>query len=225
MNADARDCNTTARLAAVGHAPTDPGCTRPGAPVKWRTVTWYTLFKSVHVLTAVLWVGGGAMIQAYAFRIIRTGDARRQAEFAKDTEVVSMRVFIPATWILLLAGIAMMINADLTWGQNWVVLGFIAFALSFVIGAGFLGPESGRIAAVIERDGPASPEAQARIGRILLISRCELVVLMTVIVNMVVKPVGNAGWFWGLIAAMLGGIALVIGLSLRGPKPVAAPAE
>lgn len=173
-------------------------------------MTWYTFFKSVHVVAAVIWVGGAFVIQAFAFRILRTGDARRQAEFAKDSEVVGMRVFIPATWLLLLAGIGMMINLDLSWGQNWIVFGLIAFALSFVVGAGFLGPESGRIAKVIERDGPESPEAQRRIGRILLIGRCELVVLLAVIVNMVVKPVGNAGWFWGLLAAMVVGIAAVI---------------
>ena len=63
---------------------------------------------------------------------------------------------------------------------------------------------------MIEREGPESPEAQRRIRRILLISRCELVVLMAVIVNMVVKPVGNAGWFWGLLVAMLAGIAVVV---------------
>jgi uncharacterized membrane protein len=186
-------------------------------------MTWYTFFKSVHVLAAAIWVGGGVMIQALAFRITRTGDPARQATFAKDTEVVTMRLFIPTTWILLLAGIGMMINLDWSWGQNWIVFALIAFALSFALGAGFLGPESGRIAAVIERDGPESPEAQARIRRILLISRCELVVLMAVIVNMVVKPAGNAGWFWGLLAAMLAGIVAVVAASTRGPSPVAAP--
>jgi len=134
-----------------------------------------------------------------------------------------MRVFIPATWILLLAGVGMMLNLDLSWGQNWIVFGLIAFALSFVVGAGFLGPEGGRIAAVIERDGPESPEAQRRISRILLISRCELVVLATVIVNMVVKPVGNAGWFWGLLAAMVAGVVAVVAVysssSMRSAPP------
>src|SRR5215212_7736566 len=113
-------------------------------------MTWYTLFNSAHVVASAIWIGGAAMIQALAFRIVRTGDARRQAEFAKDTEVVGMRVFIPATWVLLLAGIAMMINFDWSWGENWIVLGLIAFALSFVVGAGLLGPEGGRIAAIIE---------------------------------------------------------------------------
>jgi uncharacterized membrane protein len=183
-------------------------------------MTWYTFFKTLHVVAAVIWVGGAVMIQAFAFRITRTGDARRQAEFAKDTEVVGMRLFIPATWVLLLAGIAMMLNLDLAWGQNWIVLGLIAFALSFVIGAGFLGPEGGRIARVIEREGPASPEAQRRIRRILLISRCELVVLLTVVVNMVVKPAGNAGWFWGLIVVMALGVGAVYSSSsIRSAPP------
>jgi hypothetical protein len=74
---------------------------------------------------------------------------------------------------------------------------------------------------VIERDGPESPEAQARIRRILLISRCELVVLLAVIVNMVVKPIGNAGWFWGLFAAMLVGIGAVLATSQRSAAQTA----
>ena len=183
-------------------------------------MTWYTFFKSVHVTAAAIWVGGAMMIQAFAFRITRTGDARRQAEFAKDTEVVGMRVFVPSTWLVLLGGIAMMINLDWSWGANRIVFGLIAFALSFVVGAGFLGPEGGRIAAVIEREGPESPEAQARIRRILLISRCELVILITVIFNMVVKPSGNAGWFWGMLIAMLVGIAAVLAASFRSGQQV-----
>jgi uncharacterized membrane protein len=186
-------------------------------------MTWYTFFKSAHLVAAAVWVGGAFMIQALAFRITRTDDAKRQADFAKDTEIVGMRVFIPATWIVLLAGIAMMINFDWSWGQNWIVFGLIAFALSFVVGAGYLGPEGGRIAETIEREGPASPAAQARIRRILLISRCELVVLMTVIVNMTVKPSGNAGWFWGLLVAMLVGIAAVLAAFYSSSSTSTAP--
>ena len=145
-------------------------------------MTWYSLFKSIHVIAAVIWVGGAAMIQAYAFRILRTGDGRRQADFSKDTEVVGMRVFVPASLILFLAAIAMMVNLHWSWNQNWIVLGLIAFGLSFVLGAGFLGPEGGRIAELIEREGPDSPAAQAHIRRILTVSRCELIVLLTVIV-------------------------------------------
>jgi uncharacterized membrane protein len=183
-------------------------------------MTWYSLFKSIHVIAAVIWIGGAAMIQAYAFRILRTGDGRRQADFSKDTEVVGMRVFVPASLILFLAAIAMMVNLDWSWNQNWIVLGVIAFGLSFVLGAGFLGPEGGRIAELIEREGPGSPAVQARIRRILTISRCELIVLLTVIVNMVVKPVGQNGWFWGMLVVMVLGIAAVLALYARGAQQV-----
>ena len=65
---------------------------------------------------------------------------------------------------------------------------------------------------------------QARIRRILTISRCELIVLLTVIVNMVVKPVGQNGWFWGLLVVMVLGIAAVLASYLRGAQQVPAPA-
>jgi len=187
-------------------------------------MTWYTFFKSIHVVAAVVWVGGATTIQAYAFRILRTGDGRRQADFAKDTEIVGIRVFTPASAILFLAAIGLMANGNWSWGQNWTVLGLIAFALSFVIGAGYLGPESGRIAAAIEKEGPHSPEALARIRRILAVSRAELVVLLAVIVTMVVKPTGNAGWFWGILAVMALGIIAVLVFHLRSEQKVPASA-
>jgi len=164
------------------------------------------------------------MIQAYAFRILRTGDGKRQADFAKDSEVVGMRVFIPASLILFLAAIGMMVNLHWSWSQNWIVLGLIAFGFSFVLGAGFLGPEGGRIAELIEQQGPDSPAVQARIRRILTISRCELIVLLTVIVNMVVKPVGQNGWFWGMLVVMVFGIAAVLAFYMRSAQQVPAPA-
>lgn len=164
------------------------------------------------------------MIQAYAFRILRTGDGKRQADFSKDTEVVGMRVFIPASLILFLAAIAMMVNLHWSWNQNWIVLGLIAFGLSFGLGAGFIGPEGGRIAELIEQQGPNSPAVQARIRRILTISRCELIVLLTVIVNMVVKPVGQNGWFWGMLVVMVLGIAAVLVFHVQSAQQVPAAA-
>jgi uncharacterized membrane protein len=187
-------------------------------------MTWYSFFKWIHVLTAVAWIGGAVMIQCYALRILGTRDGRQQAQFAKDTEVISMRLFTPASLLLVVVGVGMMINADLPWDQNWIVFGLIAFALSFVLGAGFLGPESGRIAELIEREGPESPAPLARIRRILTFSRAELVVLLTVVWAMVVKPAGQSGWFWAALAVMAVSIVAVFVLYRRSEQAVAAPA-
>jgi uncharacterized membrane protein len=45
-------------------------------------------------------------------------------------------------------------------------------------------------------------------------------VLLTVIVNMVVKPVGQNGWFWSMLVVMLLGIAAVLALYARGAQQV-----
>ncbi|HEX9378613.1 MAG TPA: hypothetical protein VF872_03385 [Gaiellaceae bacterium] len=44
------------------------------------------------------------------------------------------------------------------------------------------------------------------------------------IVNMVVKPVGQRGWFWGMLVAMLLGIAAVLAFYVRGAQQVPVPA-
>ena len=188
-------------------------------------MTWYTFFKWIHVTAAVIWVGGAAMVQAYAFRVLATRDGRRQAEFAKDTEIVGMRVFIPSTIVLFLAAIGLMVNGHWSWGQNWTVFALIVLVLSFAVGAGFLGPESGRIAALIEAEGPESPAVGARIRRILMISRCELVVLLAVIWSMVVKPTGQAGWFCGALVVTFAAVAAIVANHvLGGERRVAQPA-
>jgi hypothetical protein len=93
-----------------------------------------------------------------------------------------------------------------------------------VIGAGFLGPESGRLAKLIDAEGPDSPAVKARIRRILMVSRAELVVLLTVIWNMVVKPVGQGGWFWGSLAVMVVLVAAVIAQYAWAEQRAPAPA-
>jgi uncharacterized membrane protein len=186
-------------------------------------MTWYTFFKSIHVIAAVVWVGGAAMIQLFALRIIGTRDGERQAEFAKDVETIGMRTFVPASVVLFLSAIGMMVNLHWSWSQNWIVFGLIVWGLSFAVGAGFLGPESGRIAKVIERDGPSSPEAGARIRRILMVSRVELVLLLGVIWNMVVKPVGQNGWFWGALIVIVAAAAAVLAGYVRSERSAAVP--
>jgi predicted methyltransferase len=57
-----------------------------------------------------------------------------------------------------------------------------------------------------------------------MVSRAELVVLLTVVWNMIVKPVGMGGWFWGSIIVMLVGIAAVVAAYARNEQRVPAPA-
>jgi uncharacterized membrane protein len=153
-------------------------------------LTHYNEFKFVHVLAAIIWVGGAATAQVYALLAVRTNDPVRVAAFAGDTEFVGTRIFLPASVILLVSGILTVRESGGAWGygQGWVQFGLAVIALSIVTGAGFLGPESGRISKATKAGGVESPEVQARIRRIFLVSRIELVLLVAVVFDMVVKP-------------------------------------
>jgi uncharacterized membrane protein len=171
-------------------------------------MTWYTFFKFVHVIMAVTWVGGATVIQFYALRALGSRDPNRMATFAGDTEWVGTRVFIPASLTLFLAAIGLMVNGHWPWGTLWVDYGLAVFVASFAVGAGFLGPESGRIRQTIEAHGAESPEAQSRIKRILLVSRAELVLLIGVIYAMTVKPTSSNGLGWAIGVAVLMAVAI-----------------
>jgi len=128
------------------------------------------------------------VIQLFALRALGTDDPVRIAGFAKDTEWVAMRTFMPAGLVLVAGGIWLV--AEGNWGFNhfWIVFGLAVYAASFLTGALFLGPESGRIGKLVDEHGVEHPEAQRRIRRIFALSRIELLLLIAVVFDMTVKP-------------------------------------
>jgi uncharacterized membrane protein len=151
-------------------------------------ITLYLTLKSLHVLAAITWVGGAIMTQAFAIRTLRSGDPERMATFASDVEFIGQRMFTTASLVLLLLGVWMVIIGPWSFGMAWILFALIVFGGSFALGAGFIGPESGRIGKLMEAQGPSSPEVQRRIRRIFLVSRIELLFLVLVVFDMVVKP-------------------------------------
>ena len=141
---------------------------------------------AVHVLCAVIWVGGSFYSQALAIRAQGNGAIPLSA-FAKDTEFAGLRVFLPASLLLLASGI-WLVSRDVFTLDEWVVYGLVVIAVSIAMGAGFLGPESGRIAKLMDERGDGDAEVSRRIKRIFLVSRIELILLLSVVIVMVTKP-------------------------------------
>jgi uncharacterized membrane protein len=149
---------------------------------------WYVVFKSIHVLMAVVWVGGGVLLMILAIAAERRSDPGELATVARQAAFVGERVFAPAGLIAFLMGVAMMLNTNWGWGKFWVVAGLIGYAATFVNGVAVLSPMAKRITVLIDEHGATSPEAQAAIQRILLIARIDVAVLLLVVADMVAKP-------------------------------------
>jgi uncharacterized membrane protein len=189
-------------------------------------LTWFNFLLFVHLASVTIWLGGAAAIQFFALRALGSDDPARTAAFAADTEWVGMRVFLPASLLVLVAGILMVADSDFYgFGDDWVVIALVLFAITFLAGLLFFGPESGRIAKLIAAEGPASPAVQARVRRILALSRADLVLLYLVVYDMVLKPDFGDGWFWigVLVGIALAALLVWRGLSAVVGRPAAAP--
>ena len=141
---------------------------------------------AIHILSAVIWVGGSFTMQLFAIRAQGHGP-QAMAVFSKDTEIIGQRTFLPASLILLGTGI-WLVSRDVFTLDDWVVYGLIVIGISIVTGAGFLGPESGRLGKLIDERGGDDAEVQRRIKRMFLVSRIELVLLFSVVLVMALKP-------------------------------------
>lgn len=149
----------------------------------------YKWLLAFHILFAVVWVGSNTAIQVFVLRALRAGPDRI-AYFASEIEWYGTRILIPSSLILVVLGFILLSESDGAFdlGQGWVMFGFVVWLLSFIVGAGYLGPESGRLSKLAAERSPDDPEYQRRIKRIFVVSRVELLMLILVVLDMAVKP-------------------------------------
>jgi len=147
----------------------------------------YTVVKFFHVLFAIVWIGGGIMVTAYGEKARREKEPGSLARVAGLAEWAALRIFVPSGVIVFLLGLYLVHKGDWGWGHFWIIYALVAYAVSFLTGLAFLGPESGRIRKTIEAEGPESPAAVARINRILLVARIDLLLLVSIVFMMVTK--------------------------------------
>jgi uncharacterized membrane protein len=149
----------------------------------------YEVLLFVHIVAAIVWVGGAVMINVFATRAARSKDPQRGASVSRDIEWIGQRIIAPTTLVLLAMGLIMVgVNDAWTIGQAWIILALVGFGLTFLAGILFFGPESGRIAKGIEERGAEDQEVQRRIRRIIATSRFDLVLLVLIVADMVFKP-------------------------------------
>jgi len=170
-------------------------------------VTWHSFLLFVHVSMAIIWIGGGLMMQLFGVRAAMSHDPSRMAAIGEDIEWIANRTFIPASLIAFVTGVLLVVNSDFYgFGDDWIVIALVLYATTFVAGLLFLGPESGRVGKL---QAAGAPEAGVRTLRLIMLSRLDLVLLFLIVYDMAVKPsFGDAESIgWGLVGALaVGGL-------------------
>ena len=151
-------------------------------------VDGYTVLKTLHVLAAIVWVGGAITVNIVGTRVVASGDGAQLTRFGRDAEWLGTRVYRPSALLVLLFGVLAVLRSHLGFGHAWVIFGLVGIVITAVTGSAFLGPELKRIADIGEHRGVDDPEVARRTSRLIGVARIDLVVLLLVVIDMVLKP-------------------------------------
>jgi uncharacterized membrane protein len=146
-----------------------------------------TIFKSIHVLAVAVWVGSDTAMHVFALRAIKAGP-EHAAHFVKEIAWYGMVVITGSALVVVIAGFATLGQEHLSLSTTWVSIGFGIWIVSFLTGVAYLTPNARRISAAVGADGTLATAQQAAMGKLLIVMRIELLLLMAAVVDMVVKP-------------------------------------
>ena len=150
-------------------------------------MTSYELWLFLHIVAAIVWIGGAAVAQVFAVLAKRSDDPARAAAFGRDISFVGLRVFLPSSIVVLVSGAFVTEEGNWDWSEPFIVFGLLAWGVVSLTAFGYVSRQMGRIGAQIAAEGP-SPTLLGRVNTLVLIARVLILLLFVIVLVMVVKP-------------------------------------
>ena len=150
-------------------------------------MTWYEFWLFLHILGAIVWIGGGTTVQVLGILTQRARDPEKSAFFGRSVAYLVMRVFLPSSLVVLVSGFALKDTGNWDWGEPFIYLGLVLWAVVALVAFGYLGPSMGRAGAQLAAEGP-SPALMLRMRNLVWLSRALVLTLVVIVFLMVVKP-------------------------------------
>ena len=168
---------------------------------------WYSIFKFLHVASAVIWIGGAFIMIMLGVKAVRAKNDVEIVGVVRQVAWAAERIYVPSSVATLVFGL---ITAGLgnLWGDLWVILGLAGVVATIALGVTVLTPRAKTVEHGFAAGG-VTPDIVAVSREILTIAKFDAVLLFTVIADMVLKP-GLSDWL--ILAAMV--IVLVAAAAL-----------
>jgi uncharacterized membrane protein len=148
-------------------------------------MSWYGILKLVHILSATAWIGGGAAFAVVLTRLVRSRDRATLASMIPQVTRYNQTMAGPASGLVLLSGIAMVLVGRMGFGSLWIRLGFTGFVLYGLFGGLVMQRRVAALArAVATDDDAAMTVAGSRMRQANVI---YLLLLASIITVMVLK--------------------------------------
>jgi putative copper export protein len=148
----------------------------------------YNTLQFIHVVAATLWLGGSVALALMNARLSGKLDRDGTAVLARQSGWVGSVIFGPAAIVTLVAGIGMLAVVDL--GEPlWVAWGFIVVFASIILSTGFIRRLARRLVQLSSAAEPDLATVSATRARLGLLNGLNMLLLLSAVWAMVVKPV------------------------------------
>jgi uncharacterized membrane protein len=154
----------------------------------WFAPDSYQIYKALHVISIVIWVGGDVTLTTLGIVFERKSDGPTLAALGKMGAWVGTRIYTPALFAAFAFGVVLMQKGGWSWGSFWVDFALVGWAIAATVGVGFVGPELGRIDKAAQEFGPDSAEVGRRVHRLFTIFRFDTALLILIVIDMTAKP-------------------------------------
>jgi uncharacterized membrane protein len=148
----------------------------------------YEFLLTIHVLAAVIWLGGGIAMHILGRRVLKRNDPQEIYKFSEEVNIIGLRLYAPTSLVLLVAGILLVNEVGYEFSQLWITFGFLGWIFSFLVGIGYYGPQDKKLQTLVAAEGPTAPGVVANVRQALLVNSIEILILLLVVIDMTTKP-------------------------------------
>jgi uncharacterized membrane protein len=151
-------------------------------------VDLYLLFKYVHVVAVIVWIGGVCTLTVINARLAREPDQAVVAALVRQSGFYGAAVIGPAAALTLIAGIATAASAGIPFSSLWISWGFTAILVSGLLGAVPIRLVTAQVGTLTALADPRDPRLTAARRWLTLLNALNLLVLLSAVWAMVAKP-------------------------------------
>jgi hypothetical protein len=181
--------------------------------IREQTMDWYSIVKFLHVVSAILWVGGGFVLFLLGVLAERAGNIEDKLLAMRASGQLGGRFFAPMSMLTLVFGL-IMCGFWVGFTELWIVIGLVGYATTFSIGMLIFKPTGERMGAMVAKDG-VTPAVLAIGQRMMSWARLDYAVMLVIIADMVLKPTLHD---IGILAGMAMVVALGAALAFGGSR-------
>jgi uncharacterized membrane protein len=152
-------------------------------------MTRYELFKLLHVVGAIAWIGGGMGLLVLSRQFIAAKEYAALQAMGKHGQALGTWLFMPAALLTVVFGVAMVATEPtLRFADLWILMGFGGVIGSGVAQMALAAPADKRFMALVDEHGFDHPDVAAAARRVTVGNLADVGILLLVVWAMVAKP-------------------------------------